>query len=118
MLYLENHTRGKLNSPWWINHLDIRAIKSLRTQWTVITPHKGIFASQIFINDSDLPMIVSSNSDTAVNQRLTAIATRVGIADDSYAPYLWKHAYITQKFIIAIEQYDLEIKMRSEKHCC
>ena len=53
-------------------------------------------------------MIVSSNSDTAINQRLTAIATRVGIAAQPYAPHLWRHAYITQNFIILIEQYDLE----------
>lgn len=42
------------------------------------------------------------------NQRLTAIATRVGIAAQPYAPHLWRHAYITQNFIILIEQYDLE----------
>ena len=42
------------------------------------------------------------------NQRLTAIATRAGIAAQPHAPHLWRHAYITQKFIIAIENYDLE----------
>ena len=42
------------------------------------------------------------------NQRLTTIATRAGIAFEPYAPHLWRHAYITQKFIIAIESYDLE----------
>ena len=42
------------------------------------------------------------------NQRLGTIATRAGITVEPHAPHLWRHAYITQKFIIAIESYDLE----------
>ena len=66
MLYLEIHASGKLNSSQWINHLEIRAIKSLRSQWNVVTPHKGIFASQVITNYSDLLLIASSNSDAGI----------------------------------------------------
>ena len=42
------------------------------------------------------------------NKELTNLAARAGIPDQPNSPHLFRHAYITQKFIVAIEHYDLE----------
>ena len=47
-------------------------------------------------------------SSSMFNKELTNLAARAGIADQPNSPHLFRHAYITQKFIVAIESYDLE----------